>query len=129
MSTENDPTTDAEKRRPRFGKVIATNRAKPLPSLPFHYVRLYNRNTPNPPPPPPPADPGGEVEPAGSGNAPGGEGFRIFYGDILTQLFELEPGQVSEWIPVGNLDQLYVRSYEGDCTVAFLASNYAPGGE
>ncbi len=100
----NDTTANA----PRFGKIEATTVAQALPSLGYKYVKLMHRNL---------------LSNGLPNTALNGGGGTLLFGDVMQQVFELEPGQKSDWIPVENLDQIYVRTTSGASVVAFLGTN------
>ena len=101
---------DATSRAPRFGSITATTEKQPLPALGYRFVKLYHRL----------------LLENGTENTIGtGGGGLLLYGSITSQVFELNIGEESQWIPIENLDQIYVRTSVGASVCAFLGSNVA----
>jgi hypothetical protein len=92
---------NAQEFRPVFGSIDAGAVAQRLGECKCLFVKIQNRFT----------------------NADGTpNGKSIFYGDSTQQTFEIVSGQFSDWIPVTDVNDLYVRTDSGDCTVAWQAS-------
>lgn len=93
----------------KYGKIEAGVKAQPIGFGAFKFVKIQPRLT----------------NTDGSPN----QTANLLYGDQYEQPFELTPGQFSEWIPVDDLSELYVRVLPGTeadtCTVAWVGSDRA----
>jgi hypothetical protein len=93
----------------KYGKVEATLEAQPIGYGRFAFVKLQPRLT-------------------NSSGQPN-QAANVLYGDATDQTFELVSGQFSEWLPVSDLRDIYVRVLPGGidntCTVAWVGSDRA----
>jgi hypothetical protein len=93
----------------KYGKLEASLAAQPLGFGRFAFVKLQPRLT------------NSDGTPNQAGN--------VVYGDGTEQTFELVSGQFSEWIPVDDLHDVYIRVLPGGvanvCTVAWVGSDRA----
>lgn len=85
---------------PRFGELDVGTRPVPLGQCRARYVRLQNRYT-------------------NSDNTPNQQS--LYWGDATHQSCEIVPGQFTDWIPIRDIADIYVRTAAGNATVAWLA--------